>query len=169
MRSYLSHAAMLLLGVTLSVGFYEGRQLVKNTARALGASPTVSTPARPGETEALRARLAEAEEKLAARRANRAERAEERPRRRARAGEARELDSIAPGGVRPSSRSGAPSIPPIGARSRAERLPLARDGRSRVGEHAAPLVRPAPSVALPKVEQVGVAEPDGRGDTGLVP
>jgi hypothetical protein len=30
-----SHVAMLLLGVTLAVGFYEGRRLVTNTMRAL--------------------------------------------------------------------------------------------------------------------------------------
>jgi hypothetical protein len=30
-----SHAVMLLLGITLTVGFYEGRRLVTNTMRAL--------------------------------------------------------------------------------------------------------------------------------------
>jgi hypothetical protein len=34
MRAW-SHAAMLLLGITLTVGFYEGRRLVTNTMRAL--------------------------------------------------------------------------------------------------------------------------------------
>ncbi len=42
-QKVLVHVAMVLLGVTLSVGFYEGRRLVKNTAKALTAATTLST------------------------------------------------------------------------------------------------------------------------------
>ena len=45
MRRYWSHAAMLLLGVSLSVGFYEGRRLVKNTAKALTAATSITASA----------------------------------------------------------------------------------------------------------------------------
>jgi hypothetical protein len=42
-RRYWSQAMMLLLGISLTVGFYEGRHLVKNTAKAL----TVATAKSP--------------------------------------------------------------------------------------------------------------------------
>lgn len=77
MRQYLGHVAMLLLGVTLTVGFYEGRRVVKTTARAFTAATSVSTAAnRRGETEELRDRLAHAEEVIAARKAAKTERKE---------------------------------------------------------------------------------------------
>lgn len=43
MQKILVHVAMVLLGVTLTVGFYEGRRLAKNTARAFSAATTMST------------------------------------------------------------------------------------------------------------------------------
>ncbi|MCB9686275.1 MAG: hypothetical protein H6735_14630 [Alphaproteobacteria bacterium] len=43
MQRILVHVAMVLLGVTLTVGFYEGRRLAKNTARAFTAATTMST------------------------------------------------------------------------------------------------------------------------------
>lgn len=43
MNSPWSHAAMLLLGVTLSVGFYEGRSLVRNTAKAWTAATQMTS------------------------------------------------------------------------------------------------------------------------------
>jgi hypothetical protein len=49
-----SHAAMLLLGVTLAVGFYEGRRLVTNTMRALrvaDASPGLAVRLDPDSLE----------------------------------------------------------------------------------------------------------------------
>src|SRR5689334_10833634 len=42
MRRYWSQVAMLLLGMSLTVGFYEGRKLVKNTAKALTAASSIS-------------------------------------------------------------------------------------------------------------------------------
>lgn len=48
MQRILVHVAMVLLGVTLTVGFYEGRRLVANTARAFSALSASSTPAGPG-------------------------------------------------------------------------------------------------------------------------
>jgi hypothetical protein len=42
MRRYWSQVAMLLLGISLTVGFYEGRKLVKNTAKALTAATSIS-------------------------------------------------------------------------------------------------------------------------------
>lgn len=42
MRTYWSHAAMLLLGVTLTAVFYEGRELVRNTASALTAASSIA-------------------------------------------------------------------------------------------------------------------------------
>jgi hypothetical protein len=42
MRKYWSQIAMLLLGVSLTVGFYEGRKLVKNTAKALTAATSIT-------------------------------------------------------------------------------------------------------------------------------
>ncbi|MEZ4239193.1 MAG: hypothetical protein R3F59_24170 [Myxococcota bacterium] len=42
MRRYWGHVAMLLLGVSLTAGFYEGRALVQNTARALSAATTIT-------------------------------------------------------------------------------------------------------------------------------
>ncbi|MEQ1566625.1 MAG: hypothetical protein ABMA64_13370 [Myxococcota bacterium] len=42
MQRYWSQVAMLLLGVTLTVGFYEGRKLWKNTAKALTAATSIS-------------------------------------------------------------------------------------------------------------------------------
>lgn len=48
MRTYWSQAAMLLLGITLTVGFYEGRKLVKNTAKALTAATSITASARRG-------------------------------------------------------------------------------------------------------------------------
>ncbi|MEQ1502094.1 MAG: hypothetical protein ABMB14_07675 [Myxococcota bacterium] len=42
MRYYWGHAAALLLGITLTVGFYEGRGLVRNTAKALSAASSIS-------------------------------------------------------------------------------------------------------------------------------
>jgi hypothetical protein len=47
MRRYWGHAAMLLLGVSLTVGFYEGRALVQNTAKALSAATTITAPTHP--------------------------------------------------------------------------------------------------------------------------
>ncbi|MCA9493056.1 MAG: hypothetical protein KC621_24160 [Myxococcales bacterium] len=43
MQKILVHVAMVLLGMTLTVGFYEGRRLAKNTARAFTAATTMST------------------------------------------------------------------------------------------------------------------------------
>ena len=43
MQRYWSQVAMLLLGITLTVGFYEGRRLVKNTAKALTAATSISS------------------------------------------------------------------------------------------------------------------------------
>lgn len=45
MRTYWSQAAMLLLGISLTVGFYEGRRLVKNTAKALTAATSMTASA----------------------------------------------------------------------------------------------------------------------------
>lgn len=45
MRKYWSHAAMLLLGISLTVGLYEGRRLVKNTAKALTAATSMTASA----------------------------------------------------------------------------------------------------------------------------
>src|SRR5688500_19841491 len=42
MQRYWSQVAMLLLGISLTVGFYEGRKLVKNTAKALTAATSIS-------------------------------------------------------------------------------------------------------------------------------
>jgi hypothetical protein len=44
-RTYWTYAAMLLLGVSLTVGFYEGRRLVKNTAKALTAASSITASA----------------------------------------------------------------------------------------------------------------------------
>ncbi|HHO53294.1 MAG TPA: hypothetical protein ENK18_21085 [Deltaproteobacteria bacterium] len=38
MSRYWTHAAMLLIGISLTVGFYEGRRLVYNTAEALSVA-----------------------------------------------------------------------------------------------------------------------------------
>lgn len=46
MRRYWSQAMMLLLGISLTVGFYEGRRLVKNTAKALTAATTITSSKR---------------------------------------------------------------------------------------------------------------------------
>jgi len=54
MRAW-SHAAMLLLGITLTVGFYEGRRLVTNTMRALrigDASPGLAVRLDPDALDA---------------------------------------------------------------------------------------------------------------------
>lgn len=153
MRWYLSHAAMLLLGLTLTVGFYEGRRLVKNTARALGAGGAVSSAsARRDETEELRERLAEAEEKLATRRATRSERSSDEPRPRRRRGGGGDDDD--------------PS-----AMSRAERLQMIRERRERLGTERPPLaVRPTPDGELPPPAPLGegLEEPE-LVDTGLPP
>src|SRR5687768_1418110 len=101
MRWYLSHSAMVMLGITLTVGFYEGRRLVKNTARALSAGGAVSTAtANREEAEELRARLAEAEEKLEGRRASRSE---DRQRRRSRLAD--DADPADPADASPLSRA----------------------------------------------------------------
>src|SRR5262245_42631933 len=42
MQRVWSHAVTLLLGITLAVGFYEGRRLVTNTMRALQVGETPS-------------------------------------------------------------------------------------------------------------------------------
>jgi hypothetical protein len=42
MQRYWSQIALLLLGVSLTVGFYEGRTLVKNTAKAFTAATSIS-------------------------------------------------------------------------------------------------------------------------------
>jgi hypothetical protein len=42
-RRYWSQAMMLLLGISLTVGFYEGRRLVKNTAKALTVATTITS------------------------------------------------------------------------------------------------------------------------------
>src|SRR5262249_25702410 len=42
MRKYWSQVAMLLLGISLTMSFYEGRKLVHNTAKALTAATSIS-------------------------------------------------------------------------------------------------------------------------------
>lgn len=48
MRRYWSQAMMLLLGISLTVGFYEGRHLVRNTAKALTVATTKSPSGKRG-------------------------------------------------------------------------------------------------------------------------
>lgn len=60
MQKVLVHVAMVLLGVSLAVGFYEGRRLVKNTAKALTAASTLSTTG--GRQQAREARTGDDED-----------------------------------------------------------------------------------------------------------
>lgn len=55
MSKYWTHAAALLIGITLSVGFYEGRKLVYNTAEALSVASQL------GSSDSRRSRRARTE------------------------------------------------------------------------------------------------------------
>ncbi len=83
MSRYWTHAAMLLLGISLTVGFYEGRRLVRNTSRALSAMSQL------GSASERRERAEEADAVAEAprpRTAARAAGADAEPRRSARSG-----------------------------------------------------------------------------------
>ena len=54
MRPYLGHLAMFLLGLTVSVTFYEGRRLIQTTAEALAAASSLDQPEKKGGTDTRR-------------------------------------------------------------------------------------------------------------------
>ena len=160
MRSYLSYAAMMLLGVTLTVSFYEGRRLVKNTAKALGTTSSVSAvSARRSENEELKERLAEAEDKLARRSTRSADRTERRRASPGRAATTPDDEALEPASDRP-------------AMTRAERIQLMRDRRQRMGEGGGPgggplAIRPDLAGA-PPIDDPIEEPPELVKDTGTV-
>ncbi|MBX2804044.1 MAG: hypothetical protein KTR31_40585 [Myxococcales bacterium] len=156
MRPALTHGGMLLLGVLLTVGMYEGSRLVRNTTRALSGA-RVEQPAPPASVQAA----AEGQLPPSAPTKPRAERKGRKGRKARRA--AREAQGLEVRGPRERAAVGRPDLPaglPNG-------LMLSPKGvmEGRLPNAARLSARPGVRDMLPPVEEEEGEEPL---DTGLV-